>query len=306
MDTFNDGPSYGDGFSLQKDTIPDICALLVGFLDSLPHSLIHPVLYGPFWYWCLMPTVRRQNIKREHQYKAEANQCCARFERGEQIPVAEFVYQEKPLRWTKVEEYDNIIKERPQIAAAVTLLQLLPTANLSLLLYLFGFLTQLPLCPENGIQPDDITRIFAHTLMGGKSKSDAMKLMLWFLHRWPKISEEFAARSTTSSEEELKTPTLSVGDFPLTSSESLLDALDDYSRMLTSRYTELVTQEEPRRGLYQFADKGFPASQDLYALSQVVAGENLLHNKTQLGSMRRSCSHSAPVMSGSGGCFILS
>jgi hypothetical protein len=225
-----------------------------------------------------MPTVRRQNIKREQQEMAETNGRGAPLRIGGETHTSEPVYHEKSLRWTKDEEFTNKTKEQPQIAAAVSLLQFLPTANLSLLVYLFGFCTQLPLCPNNGIQPDDITRIFGHPMMGGETKSDAMKLMLWFLHRWPKISEGLLAQCTTACEEELKNPIQSVGDFPVTSSDSLLEALDDYSRILTSRYTELVVQDEPRKGLYQFAEKGFPASYDLYALSQVVTDENHLQS----------------------------
>ena len=249
-----------------------------------------------------MPTVRRQNMKREQQEMAETDGRGAALRSG-QTHISELVHHEKSLRWTKDEEYTNEIRERPQIATAVSLLQLLPTANLSLLVYLFGFCTQLPLCLNNGIQPDDITEIFGHPMMGGETKSDAMKLMLWFLHRWPKISEELWTQCTTTCEEELKNPIQSVGDFPVTNSDSMLEALDDYSKTLTSRYTELVVQDEPRKGLYQFAEKGFPASYDLYALSQVVADENHMQSvdsKIHHQSMRTNCSKSTPITAVSG------
>lgn len=102
------------------------------------------------------------------------------------------------------EEESKSIKEMSQVAAASILLKFLPAANLSLLVYLFGFFNQLPLCPENGLQPDDITRIFAHPIIGGDSKQDAMKLMLWLLERWPKISEVMYARSTADWDRRIK------------------------------------------------------------------------------------------------------
>jgi hypothetical protein len=272
VDTFNDGPSYGDGFSLQNETIPDICALLVRFFDSLPHPFVDPVLYDPFWYWCLMPTLRNQNIKRKQQETAET------AERGKTIPVIGLVQHGNILRWTKDEEEINLIKEQPQIAAAVTLLKFLPVANLSLLVYVFGFFTQLPLCPDNGIQPDDIARIFGHALIGGESKSDAMQLMLWLLERWPKISADLFANIPTALEVDLMDPAPPVDDCPSMTSESLFDALDDYSRILESKYTEPAKTNEFRKGIYQFAAEGFPASYDLYKLSQVVAGENYLQD----------------------------
>jgi hypothetical protein len=273
VDTFTDGPSYGGGFNLQNKTISDICTLLVGFLDSLPHAVIDPILYGPFWYWCIMPTIRRHNSKRKVQETAEANACGAALERGEKIPITEFVYQE-PLRWTKDEEVDNEIREQPQIAVAVILLKMLPAANLSLLVYLFGFFTKLPLCPDNGIEPDDIARIFGHSLMGGKSKSDAMKLMLWLLKRWPKISDKLFIQSTTAWERKLKNATQSVGDSPSTTSDGMMESTGESNRTRSSDHVASATEDRPRYGLYQFSPKGFPASRDLHALSRGVAEEN--------------------------------
>jgi hypothetical protein len=279
---------------------------VVGFIDSLPHALIDPVLYDPFWYWCVMPTIRRQIVKRTEQEIAEANERGAALERGENI--MEFVYHQKSLRWTKDEEYVNETKEQPQISAAVVLLKLLPVANLSLLVYLFNFFTQLPLCPDNGVQPADITRIFGHSLMGGKSKSDAMQLMLWLLQRWPKIAEDLFAQSTTTWEADLINPAQPVDDLPSPTYEGLLEALEDYSRILESKYTKPVRKDHPRKGSYQFAAEGFPASDDLYALSQVVAGENYeqsVHSKIQRRSTKNSC-YAPPMMTANGGYFFQS
>jgi hypothetical protein len=150
---------------------------------------------------------------------------------------------------------------------------MLPVANLSLLVYLLGFFTQLPLCPENGIQPDDITRIFGHPLIGGKSKSDAMKLMLWLLRRWPTISEHLFAQSTTAWEGELNNLTQSTGGFSSAGSKDLIEFNNEHNRIRHPDCAATVMEERPRYGLYQFAATGFPASRDLCALSQGVACE---------------------------------
>ncbi|KAN0085836.1 hypothetical protein V8E55_006970 [Tylopilus felleus] len=64
-------------------------------------------------------------------------------------------------------DFDHSALESDQIAIAQILLRFLPSANLYLLTYLGGFFTQLPLCPENGLQLEDVARIFGHRLLGG-------------------------------------------------------------------------------------------------------------------------------------------
>ncbi|KZT02964.1 uncharacterized protein LAESUDRAFT_762385 [Laetiporus sulphureus 93-53] len=87
------------------------------------------------------------------------------------------------------QEREDADKERRRIAVTRHILQLFPPESLSLLAYLFAFFTQIPLCPDNGLSYEDITRIFAHRLLGGPSKNAARSLMMWLLNRWNAISE---------------------------------------------------------------------------------------------------------------------
>lgn len=97
---------------------------------------------------------------------------------------------------------DMTFIESPQIAIARHLLQLLPSANLSLLVYLLAFFTQVPLAPANGIQFEDVARIFSGALLGtGGSRGGARtgagqgtgslsgRMLVWLLTRWGRISE---------------------------------------------------------------------------------------------------------------------
>ena len=82
----------------------------------------------------------------------------------------------------------DTLHDDAQIKIAQSLLYLLPSPNFSLFLYLFSFFTQILLYPENGINIDDLARIFAFNLLGGSSKPIARRMMVWILRRWTRIS----------------------------------------------------------------------------------------------------------------------
>lgn len=82
------------------------------------------------------------------------------------------------------------LHERVCVQIARTLLLLLPSANLSLLLYLMTFLNQIH---QHGMDIEDIAALFGSAVFGarkGDTRSDARAslTMCWFLHRWSNIS----------------------------------------------------------------------------------------------------------------------
>lgn len=160
--------------------MPDICALLSTFISGLPSPLLGTHIYSALWHWSIKPSVKREDARRDQQEEEEED----RRARGE-LP--------RPGAWmTHVDLYlddtDSAL-ETDQVSTAQILLRFIPTANLSLLVYLCAFFTQLPLCPENGLQLEDVARIFGHRLLGGSVKVVSQRMMMWLLTRWHRISE---------------------------------------------------------------------------------------------------------------------
>jgi hypothetical protein len=141
--------------SLESETMPNICALLVTYISSLPEPVLCPAVFEAFWSWCVKPSIRR-DIEDSH---------------------------DEPIRPKK----DTTDAEREEIYIARILFLLLPSANFSLLLYLFSFFTQIPLYPQNGVDFEDLARTFAYDLLGGSSVTIARRMMVWILRRWTQI-----------------------------------------------------------------------------------------------------------------------
>ena len=165
---------------MRGQSMPDICALLSTFISSLPSPLLEPPIYSALWHWSIKPSVKREDARRDKQEEEEEE----RRARGE-APL--------PTSWTTHidfynEDTDSAL-ETDQVSIAQILLRFLPSVNLSLLVYLCGFFTQLPLCPENGLQFEDVARIFGYRLLGGPAKVVSQRMMLWLLTRWHRISE---------------------------------------------------------------------------------------------------------------------
>lgn len=166
---------------MRGQAMPDICALLSTFISSLPTPLLDAHIYSAFWHWSVKPSVKREDARRDRQEEEEEE----RRARGE------------PAKWVThtdlyLDDADSTL-ETDQISVAQILLRFLPSANLSLLVYLCGFFTQLPLCPENGLQLEDVARIFGHRLLGGSTKLVSQRMMMWLLTRWHRISETLFA-----------------------------------------------------------------------------------------------------------------
>ncbi|KAI0048592.1 hypothetical protein FA95DRAFT_1605098 [Auriscalpium vulgare] len=74
-----------------------------------------------------------------------------------------------------------------QIAIARDILRLLPSHNLSILVYVFAFFTQLPLGPDN-LSFGEVAIKFGKGLFG-ESSDGACQTAVWLLERWDQLSE---------------------------------------------------------------------------------------------------------------------
>lgn len=191
IDVYNSSADYGAKFSMHKQTMPDICAVLSTFISGLPHPLLDPRLYSGFWHWCVKPSVKREEVRRNQQDVEDENNRA----RGElpHLLRTSIKQQQQPRAQDDLQIGNDGDIERHQIMIAEIILRFLPSSHLSLLIYLCGFFTQLPLCPENGIQFEDIARIYGPKVLGGTVKASSQKMMVWLLSRWHKISEGLLA-----------------------------------------------------------------------------------------------------------------
>ncbi|KIJ09994.1 hypothetical protein PAXINDRAFT_172261, partial [Paxillus involutus ATCC 200175] len=187
IDIFDKSTDFGAHFSMRGQTMPDVCALLSTFLSSLPSPLIDPHIYSALWQWSVKPSVKREDARREQQEGEEEER---RAKSGPPRPNLTKPTERVDLHLTTDGELEG-----NQVCIAQILLRFVPIGNLSLLIYLLGFFTQLPLCPDNGIDFEDIARIFGYRLLGGSAKAVSQKMMLWLLTRWPQISEMLLAEN---------------------------------------------------------------------------------------------------------------
>ncbi|KAF9808295.1 hypothetical protein IEO21_07883 [Rhodonia placenta] len=196
--TFDDMP-LGSAASptsvLRHASMADVCALLSSFVNSLPNALLDRTIHNALWTWCVRPAVARDDAKREQEMKAEMERYAKAppkmwRKRSQSEPKTPPSASATPQSHKTPDELrrEMIEKERPQVAIARLVLQLIPVENLSLLAYLCAFFTQIPLCPDNGLTFEDIARIFGNRLLGGPSKNAARVLMVWLLNRWSRIS----------------------------------------------------------------------------------------------------------------------
>lgn len=209
IDIFDSSADYGAKFSMHGQTMPDICAVLSSFISALPHPLLDPKLYGGFWHWCVKPSVKREEVRRSQQ-DAEEEEKRARGELPPLLPTSARQHQRQFQDDLHLGDDGDI--ERHQIMVAQIILRFLPIGHLSLLIYLCGFFTQLPLCPENGIQFEDIARIFGHKIFGATAKVSSQKMMVWLLSRWHHISENILTDACGMSRP--STPVLNQEELP--------------------------------------------------------------------------------------------
>jgi hypothetical protein len=141
------------------------------------------------------PTVKRENKRRERNQKEDEEY---------QQKLKEKYWWVSPQAALKRARLENLRKlqlmdrdealvhaEERQINLTALPFCLLPPGNYSLLVYLLAF-SQIPLCPENGMQFDDIGNMYGHGIFGWPSSTVATKMMVWLLTRWPRIAEVLA------------------------------------------------------------------------------------------------------------------
>lgn len=232
IELFDTGPSYGRSVSLSTENTADICALLLTYIDRLPHAIWHETLFDAMLKLCVLPTVRYEKAVAEI---AEDNELYGRTsgatnKAGARRPTSLIVPNTPPLGLGEVGRTRssslndiaslgdtlsgalsfvglsqiNTVREKPQLVAARLLFRLLSQARLTLLVYLCGFFTQLPLSPHNQLTIEDIARLFAVPLFLGKPgdktvsgnnenwnarKDQARAMMVWILKRWSYFSE---------------------------------------------------------------------------------------------------------------------
>jgi hypothetical protein len=176
---------------------------------ALPEPLIDPALFEPFFHWCVKPSCKRDDERREIEANYEDQSRIAASRRGEQLKRRDYPSKTSPVKWTKKEENRIEELEKPQIAIAVILFKLLPSAHFSLLVYLLGFFTELPICPDNGMTLEESAKKFAERMIGGP-KVNSRKVMMWLLTRWPRISDGLFSESKAGYDEEIKKSKLSL------------------------------------------------------------------------------------------------
>ncbi|KAH8083287.1 hypothetical protein BXZ70DRAFT_1012137 [Cristinia sonorae] len=203
--------------SLDKDSMPEICALLHEYLCALPEPLLPSSLFDALWVWCVSPTYRPNaddacpswlefcHHPREVQGgrpRASNVRLDQETPRHRRSRSGEDTHRPShhPLAPSQPEE-----DETPQLTIAHHLLLMLPPRSFALLNYLLAFFSQLPLSPANGIDYGDVSRLFATVLLGKPRQVRGMRCngggdqsvgrsrvaMVWLLNRWRLLSDKF-------------------------------------------------------------------------------------------------------------------
>ncbi|EED82980.1 predicted protein [Postia placenta Mad-698-R] len=162
--TFDDmplGSAASPASVLRNASMADVCALLSSFVNSLPNALLDRTIHNALWTWCVRPAVARDDAKREQEMKAEMERYAKAppkmwRKRSQSEPKTPPSASATPQPHKTPDELrrEMIEKERPQVAIARLVLQLIPVENLSLLAYLCAFFTQIPLRPPTPAELD--------------------------------------------------------------------------------------------------------------------------------------------------------
>lgn len=180
---YNHGPMWGDHYALEKESVSDICFLLITFLAALDEPLMDPTITPPFFKWVVEPSCKRNHEARVKIAKQMMEELEDRTYRGADIYVNS---EDVEIQWTKADLQRLAVLEKPQIAIAVVLLKLLPLAHFSLLIYLLRFFTELTVYPGNGMSIKESVRLWADQLIGGNEGS---RILEWLLYRWDRLSD---------------------------------------------------------------------------------------------------------------------
>lgn len=206
---------------LQQESCPEICALLVTYLTSLPTPLIHRCLVEALWSWCVSPSVLRHEQRLRRRGDDDASESSSSDSDQD---------EEAPSYSTRLRQREEVLLNLPsfavQLQIARQVLLLLPPRQFSLVAYLLSFFAMLQVCPDNTLSPEDIGRIFGGAFVGGRSRSDSaapvgadasgrrqskvsvgpsdtaertmrdkeersLRIMSWLIKHWPQISEAY-------------------------------------------------------------------------------------------------------------------
>lgn len=161
-------PSVKPRLSLHRESYSEICALLVTYLTSLPTPLIHRSLVDALWAWCVSPSIiRAEQRLRRHGDDDASESSSSDSDEDEDTP-------NYSARLRKREEVLlNLPPLRVQIDIARQVLLLLPRRHFSMVICLLTFFATLQVCPDNGLTPEDVGRIFGGAIVGGKARKGA-------------------------------------------------------------------------------------------------------------------------------------
>ncbi|KAI0628462.1 hypothetical protein C8Q77DRAFT_1220911 [Trametes polyzona] len=174
--------------SLRKESMADICALLKTYLDMLPEPLLDSNLSSALYELCVQPHADNDADESEGDRGFFASRARSA------PPTTSFSgYPDVPMTPSE-HRSAQLSLEEPFVVLAQHILRLAPPSHLAVLAYLLGFFTQLPLCPDNGIDFTDVARMFGRVLLGRPSNTPAdststRECVLWLLERWARISD---------------------------------------------------------------------------------------------------------------------
>ncbi|OSC97035.1 Rho GTPase activation protein [Trametes coccinea BRFM310] len=190
--------------SLRKESMPDICALLKTYLDLLPEPLLDINLAAALHRLCVQPCLARENEMDDDGCDSDGGYF-ASHTRARSAPPSSSSQMSLDVPMTPSEHrHAQLSLEAPQILLAQHILRLAPPASLALLAYLLGFFTQLPLCPDNGMDFADVARMFGRVLVGGPAADLSMvrECVGWLLERWGRVSDGLFDIAPETAEEQ--------------------------------------------------------------------------------------------------------
>lgn len=186
--------SFGSNETLEVVQTADICSLLLTYFDEYPKPLVHDSTSHALWEWCAAPSLKRDE-RAEHLKAFEIERKRAMLRGG--TPVVSSTTWKlaadagNSWRLTPEQEDEEKAAEDDRVIVAALLLELVPTANLSLLMYMCSFMKHLPAKTLSSYLPHrsgDLLSTLASSLLGW-NMATAKGSLKWILARWDAISE---------------------------------------------------------------------------------------------------------------------